>query len=472
MLVALASLALSLWLAHSLPLVDPDEGRNAEVMRELAAAGDLVIPHLAGMPYLDKPPALFWLGSAAVRVLGPVPLAARLPAILAGVATLLVLAAFARRAGGEHVGWRAPALLAAAPLFATMSAYVIFDVPLGLCVTVVWTALARELALGACARRRGWMYAAIGAGLLVKGPVMLAWALGGSLATALLMRSRRPLAWLAWWPGWVLALGLALAWFVPACLRHPEYPRYAFLEETLERMTSGAFKREQPWWFVPAVLVGGTLPWSLLTPWRARALRAARASARPGVAVALGFALFAAVFFTFSRSKLVTYLIPALPPLAYLAALCWDHVPRPLPRLGRLAWVAALAFTPLVVTAGQPWLARLAAASSGAPLAAAIRASGARTVRYEWCWSPGTDFLLGRPATLVSADGEETTSEYQVRYAPALRARGLWRPLGAPPAAPADVIVRDLKPATAPPPGTTEIFRDARFVAYRADSLR
>jgi 4-amino-4-deoxy-L-arabinose transferase-like glycosyltransferase len=472
MLVVLASLALSCWLALSLPLVDPDEGRNAEVMREMAASGDLVIPRLAGMPYLDKPPALFWAGAACVRALGPTPLAARLPAMLAGALTLLVLGAFARRVGGESAGWRAAALLAAAPLFATMSAYVIFDVPLALCVTVVWTALARELALGACARRRVWMFAAVGAGLLLKGPVMLAWALGGSAASALLMRSRRPLGWLAWWPGWLLALGLALAWFVPACLRHPEYPRYAFLEESLERMTSGSFKREQPWWFVPAVLLGGTLPWSLLTPWRPRALRAARAGARPGVAVALGFALFAGVFFTLSHSKLVTYLIPALPPLAFLAVVCWEHVPRPLPRLGRLAWVASLAFVPLLVTAGHPWLRRAADASSGAPLAAAIRATGARTVRCEWCYSPGTDFLLGRSSTLVSAGGEETTSNYQVRYARALRARGLWTPLAAPPAVPADVVVRDLKPATAPPPGTTEFHRDARFVAYRADSLR
>jgi 4-amino-4-deoxy-L-arabinose transferase-like glycosyltransferase len=463
LLVALVSFALGLWLAGAFPLVDPDEGRNAEVAREMAAGGDMVIPHLAGMPYLDKPPALFWAAAAVIRVLGPTPPAARLPALGAGLATLLLLGAFARRATGDAVAWRAAALLAAAPLFAVIAAYVIFDAPLTLCVAVVWMGLADELRDGATPRRRALMFLALGLGLLVKGPVMLMWALGGSAATALLLRSRRPLAWLAWWPGWVMAIGLAGAWFAAACARHPEYPHYAFIEESFERMTSGSFKRQQPWWFVPAVLAGGALPWSLATPWGSRRLRAAPEGSRMGVAVAAGFVLFAAVFFTLSRSKLVTYLLPALPPMAWLAALAWS----PPGRGWRLAFPALLLVTPGLLLLGQGRLHEEAERASGAPLARAIRGSGARTVRYEGCYSPGTDYLLGRCGTLVSGDARETTSNYQVRYAPALRRRGLWTALDAD-ASPVDVVVRPVAGATGPPAGMTEFHRDARFVAYRA----
>ncbi len=280
------------------------------------------------------------------------------------------------------------------------------------------------------------------------------------------MRSRRPLAWLAWWPGWLLALGVAGAWFALACARHPEYPRYAFLEESLERMTSGSFRRQQPWWFVPAVLVGGTLPWSLATPWSERRLREAPAGARPGIAVALGFVLFALVFFTLSRSKLVTYLLPALPPLAWLAALCWSHAAPG--RRRALVFAATLAFVPLLLGFGHSRLRDLARASSGAPLAAAIRTTGARSVRYERCYSAGTDYLLGRISTLVSERGQETTSNYQVRYATLLRRRGLWTALDAAPGAAAEVVVRATKDTGAPPAGFVEFHRDARFVAYRA----
>ncbi len=307
-------------LAMGIPLVDPDEGRNAEVAREMAVGGDLVIPHLAGLPYLDKPPALFWAGAAFVRLLGPVPLAVRLPALLAALATLLMVVRASRRLEPDGHARRTAALLAGAPLFAVLAAYVIFDMPLTACVTTVWTLLAVELERGASARRRAAMFAAVTLGVLVKGPVMLAWAIGGSLAAALVAREWRTLAWLAWWPGWLMVFGVAGGWFALALRRHPEYARYAFLEESLERMTSGSFQREQPAWFVPAVLAAGALPWSLATPWRWPASRATR--------VAVGFLLFAAVFFTLSRSKLVTYLLPAFPALAWWAAESWGRVRR------------------------------------------------------------------------------------------------------------------------------------------------
>ena len=140
-LLLAACFALSTLVALRLPLVDPDEGRNAEVAREMAVSGDLVVPHLAGMPYLDKPPGFFWAAALSIRALGPTPLAARLPSVLASLATLALVGAAARRAGGDRLALIAVALLAAAPLYAALSAYVIFDMPLTLCVTVVWQAV-------------------------------------------------------------------------------------------------------------------------------------------------------------------------------------------------------------------------------------------------------------------------------------------------------------------------------------------
>jgi len=455
--VLAGALALSLWTALRFPLLDPDEGRNAEVAREMAASGDVVIPHLAGVPYLDKPPALFAAAAAAVRVLGPRPLAPRLPAVIASFAILLLLARTSRRFAGDGQALRATLLTAAAPLFAGLSAYVIFDMPLAACVTVVWLGLARELTAGATAQRRLCMYAALGLGILLKGPIMIAWVLGGSAATALLLRERAPLRWLGWWPGWLLALGMAGAWFVLALQRHPEFAHYALVEESLERLTTGSFHREQPWWFVPLVLVGGTLTWSLLTPWRWPQSRPAH--------VAAGFVLFAVVFFSLSHSKLVTYLLPVVPAAAYLAAECWQRAPR-LP--GYL--LVGLSIAPLLLVAGSPWVDRYMQQHSGAALAAAIEASGGGAVRYEDCYSPGTDFLRGRTSAVVSADGSPLTSNYIVRYRELLTQRGQWRLHATPAAAPpADVIVRAAKNPTPPPAGGRLIFSDARFHAWRLE---
>jgi 4-amino-4-deoxy-L-arabinose transferase-like glycosyltransferase len=519
--IVFLSLAAGVLLASSFPLLDPDEGRNAEVAREMVATRDFVVPHLAGMPYLDKPPALFWATALSIALGGATPLAARMPAALAAAFTLLLLARAAERRGGPGFAVRATALLATAPLFAVLSAYVIFDMPLALCVTVLWLSLADEMDEGTSAKRRVAMFAAVTAGVLLKGPVMIAWAVGGSLATALIARSRSPLRWLGWWPGWVMVLGVAGGWFALASRRYPEYPHYAFLEESLERMTSGSFKRDQPWWFALAVLAGGALPWSLATPWGRRDTSdAAGLPRRERIATAshaaLGFLVFAVVFFTVSRSKLVTYLLPALPPLAWLAAEAWANPARErsagvrvavvygvlavaagiasrlslestlgprgagalvvlsiafavcgalgvvAARAGRrsIAFLVTLLFTPLVLVVGRPLLQQVALRQSGEPLARAIRGSGpAQGVRFEFCYSPGAEFSLGHDVALVSPLGFETTSTYQRRYRASLIARGEWT--AADSIASTRGLYRSL--GTAPPSSAAAVDRSGSF---------
>jgi hypothetical protein len=188
--------------------------------------------------------------------------------------------------------------------------------------------------------------------------------------------------------------------------------------------------------------------------------------------VALGFVLFAAVFFTLSRSKLVTYLLPALPPLAWLAAAAWGRVS---PAARRPALGLVLLVTPLILIAGRPWLLAYARTQSGEGLAAAIRVAGGGPVHYQACYSPGTDYRLGRNGVLLDADGENTTSNYQLRYRDTLIARGQWTPRESGSAladAGVRILVRDARRVEAPPEGWAEFHRDRRFVAWRRTGPR
>ena len=65
-LAAACLLLLLLWNLGGAPLLEPDEGRYAEIPREMVASGDLVTPHLNGVIYFEKPPLHYWLTAASI----------------------------------------------------------------------------------------------------------------------------------------------------------------------------------------------------------------------------------------------------------------------------------------------------------------------------------------------------------------------------------------------------------------------
>src|SRR5262249_14268895 len=85
-------------------LAAPDETRYAEIPREMLATGDFVVPRLNGVPYFEKPPLLYWVNAASLRLFGETPWAARLPTRLAGLGTTLTLVFFVRSIWGELAG--------------------------------------------------------------------------------------------------------------------------------------------------------------------------------------------------------------------------------------------------------------------------------------------------------------------------------------------------------------------------------
>lgn len=314
LLVLAAVLALGFDLG-GYPLFDPDEGRNAEVAREMAATNDYVLPQLDGLPYLDKPVVYFAAAAAAMEILGPTETAARLPAYLFTLATIVVVIWFARRRWGGDAGWLAGLALATMPMVLAYARTTIFDSALAFCTTTAILAFWDE--------RPALAWAAIGLGAITKGPVAILIPLAAVVPYALLtgrrLRALFPLAGLA------LFAVVALPWFLAVSHRVPEFPHYVFVRETFERVTTRSFHRTAPFWYYLPILPVAAFPWIVPALSRAKRWRwvwlARRVNVEAQDVMLLAcWVLGPLAFFTLNQSKLPQYMLPLLPPFALAAA--------------------------------------------------------------------------------------------------------------------------------------------------------
>lgn len=306
-------------LAGSLALSDPDEGRNAEVAREMAASGDFVVPHLNDLPYLDKPIFLFAAGALSMRAFGVNEFAARLPPLASTLATVALVIGFGWVRFGRAAGVVAGMVLASSPLVLAFAGIVIFDAPMMLWVTCATMAFHLTLERG----QKAWClagWAAVSLAVLTKGPVGFVLPLLIGVGDAL--TNNRPVRRLFCPGGPAIFVVLVGVWFATVTFRHPEFPHYAFVRETFERVATDSMRRTGPWYYFLPILVAGTFPWVtiLLASGRSLVLGWKRRTEGMGdEAFLLLWAVLPLVFFSLSQSKRPGYILPAIPALALLA---------------------------------------------------------------------------------------------------------------------------------------------------------
>jgi 4-amino-4-deoxy-L-arabinose transferase-like glycosyltransferase len=196
-------------------------------------------------------------------------------------------------------------------------------------------------------------------GLVIPGAVLLVW--------LLVLRRWRVVPRLLWWPGPLLFTAIAVPWFVAMQARFPAFLDYFFVVQHFKRFAAGGFNNVQPFWFYPAVLLLFSLPG---LPWLARLPRPWHAD--PLRALLMVWAAVVVVFFSLPASKLVGYVLPAVPPLAALMAEGLMTALGRSPRLRRLGWasVALPALVSVGVVLALAWRPLHTARELGAALAA------------------------------------------------------------------------------------------------------
>jgi 4-amino-4-deoxy-L-arabinose transferase-like glycosyltransferase len=342
------------------PLLDPDEGRYAEIPREMLASGDWVTPRFDGLKYFEKPPLQYWASAAVYAVAGVSEWTSRAWSVGLAFGCLALTFAWTRAFFGTAAALAALTALAVSPYFLIVGHLNLLDAGLTFCLTAAVFAFTRaQTAAPASLAERGWMltaWAAAALGVLSKGIVVGVLAGGALIVYTLIERDVRPWRRLHPAAGLPLFLVLTCPWFIAVSLRNPGFASFFFVHEHFTRFLTTVHQRVEPWWFFLPLLLLGVLPW--IAP-LARAIAPAwgETPAPAGAFKPRRFLLiYAAVtlaFFSASGSKLAPYILPMFPVLAALAGAAAGDRGRLAPQAARVGAGLIL----LLVIIGIPYSA-------------------------------------------------------------------------------------------------------------------
>jgi 4-amino-4-deoxy-L-arabinose transferase-like glycosyltransferase len=303
-------------------LIGADEPRYAQVAREMFEHHQWITPLLNGSPWLEKPPLYYWQAMLAYSLLGIRDVAARVPsAIDASLLVIAVYLFFRRfRSGIEGDAALIAASCAGMIAFARAAST---DMPLaaafgiGMLAWWAWRESQKGIYLAL-------FYSFMALGMLAKGPVAPFLAALIIVLFALAAHESKLVLKTLWLPGILLFCVIALPWYIAVQVRNPEFFHDFILEHNFARFTTNLYHHPEPFWYYAPVILLALVPWTvfviaaLVRPvrvwWSERKLVA------PEPDFEFQFGLFAliwlivpAVFFSFSRSKLPGYILPAVP---------------------------------------------------------------------------------------------------------------------------------------------------------------
>ncbi|MBI3771098.1 MAG: glycosyltransferase family 39 protein [Gammaproteobacteria bacterium] len=308
-------------------LVEPDEGRYAEIPREMVASGDWVTPRLNGFKYFEKPALQYWGTAIGFELFGFSNATARLwPAVL-GFLGALWAGYVGRRLYGKTAGFYAALITLSSLLYVGMGHHLTLDMSVSvfLALGIGSLALAQHHREDPAHVRR-WMlvgWAGLALATLSKGLIGLVLP-----AAAIVIYSLWQRDWALWkhlhlGKGLLLFLAITAPWFIAVSLANPEFAHFFFIHEHFERYTTTVHHRDEPVWYFIPIFIGGTLPWlAIVLKSVFRPQFAWWPQPNTGFDTERWLWVFAIVtfaFFSVGHSKLPSYILPMVPVIAILA---------------------------------------------------------------------------------------------------------------------------------------------------------
>jgi 4-amino-4-deoxy-L-arabinose transferase-like glycosyltransferase len=342
-------------------LVPTDEGRYAEMAREMVTTNDWITPRLNAIKYFEKPPLQTWMNALTFKLFGLGEWQARLWTGLCGLLGIALVAYTGGRVFNQRVGFTAALVLASSIYWAAMGHINALDMGLAAMMAVSLCALLMAQRNDASTReRRNWMMACwTGMALAVLSKGLIGVVLPGAVLVLYTLLSRDRAIWkrLHLGPGLLVFFALTAPWFILVSLANPEFPQFFFIHEHFQRFTSKIHNRAGPWYYFIPILVLGIMPWLgvlVQSLWSGRHDEEKGFQPKKLLLIWSGFIFF---FFSISGSKLPSYILPIFPALALLIACELENASHKTIAFaaGLLALVSAigLAFVPKIPALGR-----------------------------------------------------------------------------------------------------------------------
>ncbi|WP_397452732.1 lipid IV(A) 4-amino-4-deoxy-L-arabinosyltransferase [Pseudomonas sp. NA-150] len=297
----------------------PDETRYAQISQEMLKTGNWVSPHFMGLRYFEKPAGGYWMIAIGQALFGENLFGVRVASAVSTGLSVLLTYLIARRLWNDPRKSVACTLLYMSfGLIAGQAGYANIDPQFTLWVNLSLVAL--WFAVDSSPQRHRLMaWAALGfacgMGFLTKG--FLAWLLPVLIALPYMTWQRRLGELLRYGPIAVLfAAIVCLPWVLRVNAQESDFWNFFFWNEHVRRFAADDAQHDRSWWFYLPIMLVSSLPWAALLP--STLVKAWEKKHQADTAFLLLWLVLPLTFFSLSRGKLPTYIMPCLLPLALL----------------------------------------------------------------------------------------------------------------------------------------------------------